>query len=240
MRGVAARAKELERELAAVEEDLQGALAPLPNLPDSDSGARPRGRADQGGGGDRRAARLRAARSSGAGGGEDRHGSRRASVGLALCLSERRSGDARARARALGAREVARAWLRARDPAGARARAGALRDRLPARHRAADLLACRRTSCSSSAPPRSRSPRCTTRRSSTPSACRCATRASRPAFAVRPARPGRTRAGSSGCTSSTRSRCSASSSRRSPPASTSGSWRSRRRSSRSWICPTAS
>jgi seryl-tRNA synthetase len=34
MRGVAARAKELERELTAVEEDLQGALAPLPNLPD--------------------------------------------------------------------------------------------------------------------------------------------------------------------------------------------------------------
>jgi seryl-tRNA synthetase len=34
MRGVAARAKELERELAAVEEDLQSALAPLPNLPD--------------------------------------------------------------------------------------------------------------------------------------------------------------------------------------------------------------
>jgi seryl-tRNA synthetase len=34
MRGVAARAKELERELNGVEEDLQGALAPLPNLPD--------------------------------------------------------------------------------------------------------------------------------------------------------------------------------------------------------------
>jgi seryl-tRNA synthetase len=34
MRGVAARAKELERELGAVEEDLQAALAPLPNLPD--------------------------------------------------------------------------------------------------------------------------------------------------------------------------------------------------------------
>jgi len=34
MRGVAARAKELERELSAVEEDLQAALAPLPNLPD--------------------------------------------------------------------------------------------------------------------------------------------------------------------------------------------------------------
>ena len=34
MRGVAARAKELERELAVVEEDLQSAIAPLPNLPD--------------------------------------------------------------------------------------------------------------------------------------------------------------------------------------------------------------
>jgi seryl-tRNA synthetase len=34
MRGVAARAKELERELAIVEEALQSALAPLPNLPD--------------------------------------------------------------------------------------------------------------------------------------------------------------------------------------------------------------
>jgi seryl-tRNA synthetase len=34
MREVAARAKELERELAAVEEELQAALVPLPNLPD--------------------------------------------------------------------------------------------------------------------------------------------------------------------------------------------------------------
>jgi seryl-tRNA synthetase len=34
MRAVAARAKELEREVAEVEENLQGALAPLPNLPD--------------------------------------------------------------------------------------------------------------------------------------------------------------------------------------------------------------
>ena len=34
MRGVATRAKELERELGAVEVDLQAALAPLPNLPD--------------------------------------------------------------------------------------------------------------------------------------------------------------------------------------------------------------
>jgi seryl-tRNA synthetase len=34
MRGVAARAKELERELGVVEDELQNALAPLPNLPD--------------------------------------------------------------------------------------------------------------------------------------------------------------------------------------------------------------
>jgi seryl-tRNA synthetase len=34
MREVAARAKELERELASVEEELQAALVPLPNLPD--------------------------------------------------------------------------------------------------------------------------------------------------------------------------------------------------------------
>jgi seryl-tRNA synthetase len=34
MREVASRVKELERELAGVEEQLQGALAPLPNLPD--------------------------------------------------------------------------------------------------------------------------------------------------------------------------------------------------------------
>jgi seryl-tRNA synthetase len=34
MREVASRAKELERELATVEEDLQAALVPLPNLPD--------------------------------------------------------------------------------------------------------------------------------------------------------------------------------------------------------------
>jgi seryl-tRNA synthetase len=34
MRTVAARVKDLERELAGVEEDLQAALAPLPNLPD--------------------------------------------------------------------------------------------------------------------------------------------------------------------------------------------------------------
>ena len=41
------------------------------------------------------------------------------------------------------------------------------------------------------APPRWRWPRCTTGRSSTPSGCRCATPASRPASAARPARPGK-------------------------------------------------
>ncbi len=41
MRGVAARAKELEGELAGVEAALQGALAPLPNLPDPSAAAGP-------------------------------------------------------------------------------------------------------------------------------------------------------------------------------------------------------
>ena len=99
--------------------------------------------------------------------------------------------DGRAGARALGAREAPRPRLRAGDPAGAGARARALRHRLPARHRAADLRARPRTSCSWSAPPRWRWPRCTTTRSSTPSACRCATPASRRASAARPARPGK-------------------------------------------------
>ena len=63
-----------------------------------------------------------------------------------------------------------------------------------------------------------------------PTSCRCATRASRRASGARPAPPARTRAGSSACTSSTRSRCSASSRRTRAPPSTSGCWRSRRRS----------
>jgi seryl-tRNA synthetase len=41
MRGVAARAKELERELGEVEQGLQEALAPLPNLPDPTAAAGP-------------------------------------------------------------------------------------------------------------------------------------------------------------------------------------------------------
>src|SRR5271154_263107 len=41
MRTVAARVKELERELADVEQALQEALAPLPNLPDPSAAAGP-------------------------------------------------------------------------------------------------------------------------------------------------------------------------------------------------------
>ena len=50
--------------------------------------------------------------------------------------------------------------------------------------------------------------------------------------------PARTHAGSSACTSSTRWRCSRSSSPRSRRTSTSGCSRSRRRSCRRWACPT--
>jgi seryl-tRNA synthetase len=71
------------------------------------------------------------------------------------------------------------------------------------------------------------SPRCTATRSSSPVRCRSVTRAFRPAFAARPGRPGRTRAGSSACISSTRSRCSRSLSPRSRRPSTSGCSRSR-------------
>ena len=81
-------------------------------------------------------------------------------------------------------------------------------------------------------------PRCTTTRSWRRISCRCATPASRPAFAARPAPPARTPAASSACTSSTRSRCSASWSPRRRPPSTSGCWRSRSRSCRSSRSPT--
>ena len=57
-------------------------------------------------------------------------------------------------------------------------------------------------------------------------------RASRPASGARRAPRARTRAASSACTSSTRSRCSRSSSQATRSPSTSGCWRSRRRSSR--------
>ena len=64
------------------------------------------------------------------------------------------------------------------------------------------------TTCTSSVPRRSRSRRSTTTRSSPRPICRSATPASRPASGARPEPPARTRAGSSGSTSSTRSRCS--------------------------------
>ena len=92
--------------------------------------------------------------------------------------------------------------------------------------------AARRRRCTSPAPARCRWPRCTRARSSTRARCRCATRASRPASGARRARRAATRAGSSASTSSTRSRCSRSSSPTRRARSTSGCWRSRRRSCR--------
>ncbi len=137
-------------------------------------------------------------------------------VGRSLCLSEGRPRDGRARARALRAGEAARPRLRAGDPAGAGARACAVRNGLPARHRAADLPPGRRRPVSGRhlrGGARLAARRGDPRR---PSACRCATRATRPASVARRGRPARTRAGSSACTSSTRSRCSASSSPSAP------------------------
>ena len=164
MREVAGRAKSIGEELSAVEAELEATLARLPNLPDpaaplEDTVLREIGR--------RRRVGPRSPRARGR---DDRHGARGALLSGSRFAYLR--GDlvfARARARALGAREAARARLRAGHPAGARARGGALRHRLPARHRAADLHACPTTSSTSSARARSRSPRCTPARSSTPS-----------------------------------------------------------------------
>ena len=103
-------------------------------------------------------------------GARDRHGARRPAVRLALRLPARRPRDARARARALGARAscAAQGFEPVIPPVLVRER-GAVRHRLPARHRAADLPPAARTSCTSSAPARSRSRRCTPARSSTAS-----------------------------------------------------------------------
>ena len=106
--------------------------------------------------------------------------------------------------------EARRPRLRARHPAGARARGGALRHGLPARHRAADLPPARRRPL----------PRGDQRGGAGLAArgrdrrrgCRCATPASRRASGARRAPRARTRAASSACTSSTSSRCSRSSS----------------------------
>ena len=70
--------------------------------------------------------------------------------------------------------------------------------------------------------------------------CRCATPRSAPASARRPARTARTPRASSGCTGSTRSRCSSTRRSRTPTPSTSGCWRGRRSSSTSSSSPTAS
>ena len=134
-------------------------------------------------------------------------------LGLALRLPARRPGDAGAGAGPLRAGDACAA--RASTPvvaAGAGPRGGALRDRLLPRRAREDLRGPEGRAVPGRAPPRSRSPRCTPTRSSRPTSCRSATRASRPASAARPAPPAATRAGSSASTSSTRSRCSASSS----------------------------
>ncbi len=136
------------------------------------------------------------------------HGARRARVGLALRVPEGAARDARARARALGARKARGPRVHAGDPAGARARGGAVRHRLPAGHRAADLHAAGGRAVS---------------RGHLRGAARVATcgrdarrggaaAALRGLLALLPPRgrapPARTRAGSSACTSSTRWRCS--------------------------------
>ena len=142
----------------------------------------------------------------------DRHGARRAPVGLALRLPARRPRAARARARALGAGEARAATASSRS--SRRCSCARRRCTAPAScpTPSSRSTACPTTTCTSSAPARWRWPRCTPARSSTARRCRCATPASRPASGARRAPPARTRAASSACTSSTRSRCSRSSS----------------------------
>ena len=202
---LAARGRALSDEETPLRAERDAALASLPNLPPTTRPTRTRSCA-------RSARRAHRPRPPGAGRPADRHGARRAAVGLALRVPARRAGDAGAGARPLRDGEADRRGVRAGDPAGAGPRAGAVRDRLPARHRAADLPPARRRSLpgrhlrgrAGVAAPR-RDPR---RRG----AARCATPASPAASGARPAPPARTRAASSACTSSTRSRCSASSS----------------------------
>ena len=106
MRAVAARAKELDAELAEVEEELQAALAPLPNLPDPTAAPGPRTSSSSEVGevpelGFEPRDHLELA-------GEMIDIERgRAAVGLALRLPARRARAGRAGARALGAREAA-------------------------------------------------------------------------------------------------------------------------------------
>ena len=76
------------------------------------------------------------------------------------------------------------------------------------------MYASRATTSTWSRPPRCRSRTCTATRSSMRPPCRSTTPPTRPASGARRGRPARTRAGSFGCTSSTRSRWSSSSARR--------------------------
>ena len=75
----AARVKELEQQLAGVEEELGGALAPLPNLPDPTAAPGPEDELVREVGLPARA-RLSAPRPPRAGGPADRHGARREAV----------------------------------------------------------------------------------------------------------------------------------------------------------------
>jgi seryl-tRNA synthetase len=81
-------------------------------------------------------------------------------------------------------------------------------------------------------------PACTPTRCSTRPSCRPATPRSRPTSGVRPARRARTPRACSGCTSSTRSRCTSTAGPRSPGSSTTSCSPTKRRSRRTWACPT--
>ena len=109
--------------------------------------------------------------------------------------------------------KLAGARLRARHPARARARAGAVRHRLPARHRAADLPAARRRPVPRRHE-RGRARVAARRRDPRRGGLPLRYAGFSPCFRREAGAAGATRAGSSACTSSTRSRCSASSRRR--------------------------
>ena len=184
-RGLSEREKELEEELRAVEERRTAVLLSLPNLPDPT--ARRRGRGDPRG----RRGRQDRAQPRGAARRQPRHGARRARVGLALRLPEGAARAARAGARAVGAVAARRARLHPGDPAGARARAGALRHGHAARHRAAALprargraLPGRHLGGAAGVAARGRDPRAA-------ASCRGATPASRPASGARPGAAGK-------------------------------------------------
>jgi seryl-tRNA synthetase len=234
MRGVAARAKELERELNGVEEDLQGALAPLPNLPDPTAAPgpedelvrdvgeiptlafEPRDHLELAG---ERIDMDRAARLSGSRFAYLKGDLVMLELALVRWVLEKLRGKGfepvippvLVRERAL----FGTGFLPDTEqqiyslPEDDLYLVGTSEVALASLH-AEEILDAERLPLRYAG---------------------CATPASRPAFAARPARREKTRGGSSGCTSSTRWRCSASSRLRTQRASTSGSSRSRRRSS---------